>query len=95
MSDVTKSIDMFPEVDFRYIIGPSESLSESFIPLDFSPENIERQIAIGYKDAEAAVKLGPHGYRDTMVDYSDRKYFKREKGVKLGEMLQKKLEQTN
>ena len=48
----------FPEVNFRYAIGPSQTLPNSLVPLDFDPENINFMINLGIKDAINAIKKG-------------------------------------
>jgi hypothetical protein len=54
---------MYPDVNFRYIVGPSESLSVKFlVPLDFSREHLEHSIRIGEKDGRTAVENGPEIY---------------------------------
>ena len=54
---VDSAID-FPDVNFRYVIGPSQTLPNSMVPMDFDPENINFMINLGVKDAIAAIKKG-------------------------------------
>ena len=48
----------FPEINFRYAIGPSQTLPNSLVPLDFDPANINFMINLGIKDAITAIKKG-------------------------------------
>lgn len=58
-NDVDRTIAHYPDVNFRYIVAPSESLSVKFlVPLDFSREHLEKSIRIGEKDAKNAVEHG-------------------------------------
>mmetsp|Transcript_25061 Transcript_25061/g.27792 ORF Transcript_25061/g.27792 Transcript_25061/m.27792 type:complete len:358 (-) Transcript_25061:39-1112(-) len=72
MNDYNSSMALFPDVDFRYLIVPSESLSDSFLPLDFDQKTVDRCFEVGQKDAENAVKLGPGGYAKIAFDYVER-----------------------
>lgn len=72
LSDYNSSIAMFPNVTFRYLIAPSESVTSGLIPLEYSDEQIERCFRVGKKDAENAVKLGPGGYAKTIMDYYNK-----------------------
>jgi predicted patatin/cPLA2 family phospholipase len=67
-NDVDRTLTMYPDVNFRYIIGPSETLSVNFlIPLDFSRAHLDKSIAIGKKDAKAAVENGPQVYKQALL----------------------------
>jgi len=48
----------YPDVKFRYLIKPSETLASSATPLDFGPKGISEMIALGIKDGKAAVAAG-------------------------------------
>lgn len=66
-NDIDRTIVMYPGVNFRYVVGPSEPLTVNYlIPLDFSREHLEKCIAIGEKDARNAVEHGPQAYREAM-----------------------------
>jgi predicted acylesterase/phospholipase RssA len=69
MQDVEREKILFPHVNFRYTIGPSEKLTINPVPLDFSREHLERCIAIGEKDALNAIALGEGGYRTAMLEH--------------------------
>jgi hypothetical protein len=73
MGDLENERIFFPNVDFRYTIGPSEALSPGPVPLDMSRENLDRNIAIGQKDGRNAVKLGPGKYRDLLLNHYNQK----------------------
>ena len=62
-----QAISFFPEVNFRYTIAPSKSLS--LIPLNFSHKHIMEEIEIGKQDAKMAVELGDSGYADALQKY--------------------------
>lgn len=67
-NDIDRTLTMYPDVNFRYIVGPSESLSVKFlIPLDFSREHLEKSIRIGEKDARAAIENGPQIYKEALL----------------------------
>jgi len=51
----------YPDVNFRHVIQPSESLPGSFNPLGFDSENMASDIAIGQKDGAAAMANGMYG----------------------------------
>lgn len=68
-AEVERTKIFFPDVELRYVIGPSESLSSPLIPLDFSREHLDTCIAIGEKDAVNAVNLGPGGYEKILMDH--------------------------
>lgn len=51
VSDVEKTMLAYPNVKFRYVIGPSENLPSGFIPLSFAPKEIKNMFEIGKKDA--------------------------------------------
>jgi predicted acylesterase/phospholipase RssA len=71
MQNVEREMILFPHVDFRYTIGPSESLMMSFnpVPLDFSREHLEHCIKVGTKDALNAIALGPGGYKNLLLEF--------------------------
>lgn len=67
-NDIDRTLELFPDVNFRYIVGPSEPLSVNFlIPLDFSREHLDKSIRIGEKDGKAAVEAGPHVYKQALL----------------------------
>lgn len=53
----------FPEVDFRYTLIPSREMPGGEIPLDFTKDNIEAEIALGEIDAKTVVSKGKNGLK--------------------------------
>lgn len=41
MQDIERNLEMFKNVEFRYVLAPSETLSVSPIPLDFSKKHLD------------------------------------------------------
>jgi len=67
-NDIDRTLHMYPNINFRYIIGPSESLSVKFlVPLDFSREHLDHCISIGEKDAREAFAHGPQTYKAALL----------------------------
>jgi len=89
MGDYNSSLVLFPDVNFRYLVVPSESLSDSFLPLDFDQKTVDKCFEIGKKDAENAIKLGHGGYAEVALDYVQRLI--NEEDVWLSEMIDEKL----
>ncbi len=58
MSDVDQVVDIFKNVNFRYIIGPTKKLPSGLIPLTFSKSEIETMINMGIDDAKKVVEMG-------------------------------------
>jgi hypothetical protein len=73
MSDYRSSQQMFPDVDYRYLIHPSESLPGGFLPLDFGRSAVDGCFEVGRKDAENAVKLGHGVYGEMLLEFADRR----------------------
>lgn len=72
LNDYNSSIAMFPEVTFRYLVSPSESISSGTIPLNYNQEQINRCMRVGQKDAENAVKLGPGVSAKLYLEYHEK-----------------------
>jgi len=49
---------LFPQVNFRYIVKPSKAISLPDLPLNFKHKEIERMIKLGRQDAKTVVGLG-------------------------------------
>lgn len=75
--DIDRTKIMYPDVNFRYTISPSEKLSVQPIPLDFSREHLERCIAIGEKDAREAIEAGEGVYGKAILEH----FYQIEKGI--------------
>ena len=73
LDEIEKIKLLHPKVTFRYSISPSETLSSSPIPLDFSKAHLNVCFRVGEKDAEAAVALGPGGYLKAKQELRARK----------------------
>jgi predicted patatin/cPLA2 family phospholipase len=58
MKDVDNVIDLFKGVNFRYIVSPTTALPSGYIPLNFSPAQIQQMIQLGVDDAKNAVQIG-------------------------------------
>ncbi len=69
MADVERSKIFYPDVKFRYMVAPSEEISDQFIPLDFSPAHKQKCIDVGVKDGLNAIKLGEGVYGDILMDF--------------------------
>lgn len=90
LNKIERGIENFPNVNWRYVIGPSEKLSTSAnpIPLDFSQKHVDRCFEVGRKDAENAVKLGNLGNFRVFQEFRD-KILKGEK-VNFSELLEQR-----
>lgn len=60
--------EFYPEVNFRYFIAPSETLS--LVPMNFKRDHLERIIKVGEQDALRAIELGEHTYGDLLSQHS-------------------------
>jgi predicted patatin/cPLA2 family phospholipase len=89
MKILNNTVIAHPKVNFRYVLGPSVKLTISPIPLDFSKKHMEFCFEVGKKDATNAVKLGPKGYMNLMIEYSNK--LKKGEIVSLDEMIQTRL----
>jgi predicted patatin/cPLA2 family phospholipase len=89
MSDYNTSLALFPEVNFRYLIVPSENIDSGLIPLNFNQKQVDQCFRVGKKDAENAVKLGHFGYAAVSLDYTERLMLGED--VWLNDMLEEKL----
>ena len=93
MTHYNNSVAIHPNVTFRYIIGPSESIEYNMLSiLDFSQKEVDLCYKVGKKDAENAVKLGPGGYMKVMQQYA----WKLQNGVRvrLVDMIEEALKST-
>lgn len=57
-NDLLEIFDSFPNVDFRYIIFPSEEIGKKLGSLSFKPDEIEREILLGIRDGEESARMG-------------------------------------
>lgn len=88
LDEIQKSKFLYPDVTFRYSIAPSEVLSSSPIPLDFSKDHLDKCFAVGRKDAQSAVNLGEGGYLEALFELRDRR--RNSEQVSLNEILERK-----
>jgi len=93
MDEIEKSRILYPKVNWRYVVAPSEELSESIIPLDFSKDHLDKCFAVGKKDAINAVKLGEGGNYEVIKEYAKRS--RRGENVNLADMIEDKIIQRN
>jgi predicted patatin/cPLA2 family phospholipase len=74
MRDLEDTLEMFPKVNYRYIIEPTEKLPSGEIPLTFSPEQIEKMIKIGINDAINVIKKGEgKNLKEMLVRYKQER----------------------
>lgn len=94
MNKVERAMSLFPQVNFRYIVSPSESLSASSnpIPLDFSKNHLNKCFDVGKKDARNAVKLGSKKYFEVVKQYRDR--LLNGEGADLANMIEERVAQV-
>lgn len=72
MGDYNSSLELYPDVNFRYFIVPSENINSGLLPLNFNQAQIDQCFRVGKKDAENAVKLGHFGYAKIALEYTER-----------------------
>ena len=75
--DIDRTKIMYPNVNFRYTISPSENLSISPVPLDFSREHLEWCIKVGEKDAREAIEAGETVYGQAILE----QFYQIERGI--------------
>jgi len=85
MDDYNSSIVQHPDVSFRYIIAPSEPLSDGGSSLSFDEKTIDRWFEIGHKDAKNAVELGSGNNGKILLEYTQK--FKEGQDVWLDQMI--------
>lgn len=90
MQDIQRALMLYPDVTFRYVLGPSEALSNSPIPLDFSKDHLDKCFEIGKNDARRAIEMGAGGYMDVMLEYFNRS--QAGENVKFHDIMNTKLE---
>lgn len=56
---ISQGLAHFPEVEFRHIMFPEKRVDKGFIPLDFSPDNIERMIQLGIEKGRNVTNYDP------------------------------------
>jgi predicted acylesterase/phospholipase RssA len=66
MRDIEDVKIFFPKVKYRYLVMPSKSLPTGYVPLTFSPKQIDEMLNIGYSDAKNSIYYGK-GYEFKMA----------------------------
>lgn len=56
MYGVIRAKNGHPHVQFRHVIGPLREMPSKIIPVDYSAKEVQKQIEVGYKDAELFIK---------------------------------------
>ena len=69
MNWITQALANYPKVNFRYLVFPQESISDSWMPIDFSKKHIARLIDIGIKEAKDVVNQGEGAMFEHMKNY--------------------------
>lgn len=52
------AMNAYPQVNYRYIIVPSQGMPGGLVPLDFDPKNLEQEMTLGTSDAHNVVQNG-------------------------------------
>jgi len=52
----------YKDVDFRYVITPTESMPSSLYPLNLNQDSVQKIMDMGYKDAINTVKSSSNGF---------------------------------
>eukprot|EP00344_Euplotes_crassus_P007972 CAMPEP_0196994324 /NCGR_PEP_ID=MMETSP1380-20130617/631_1 /TAXON_ID=5936 /ORGANISM="Euplotes crassus, Strain CT5" /LENGTH=370 /DNA_ID=CAMNT_0042409663 /DNA_START=14 /DNA_END=1126 /DNA_ORIENTATION=- len=90
MKIVNNTLIAHPKVNFRYILAPSVTLTISPIPLDLSQKHLEFCYGVAKKDATAAVRLGPGGYMNMLLEHTEK--LQNGEDSRLDQMLETKLQ---
>lgn len=71
MNDVFPIVEQNPDVNYRYIISPTESLPGNAIPIFVDPKDLNETYNIGYRDGLKAIKNDPvfQEFNRQMKDY--------------------------
>ena len=72
MSDLNEIIRAYPDVNWRYVVFPTEPLPTFYIPLGFNPESIREMIEFGYKDGHKVLEKYPKGNCDIVAEIVDK-----------------------
>lgn len=73
MTDIYPIVEQNPNVNFRYIISPTEPLPGSSMPIWVNPADLNATYQIGYNDAISAMKNDTvyKEFHDQMQDYKN------------------------
>jgi hypothetical protein len=67
-SDYVFSRDDYPDVNYRYVVAPSQPLASELIPLDMNHEKIMQNLDLGVKDGLAAINAGEGVMADRLLE---------------------------
>ena len=56
MFGILRAKNGHPDVQFRYVVGPLREMPTKIVPIDYSPEEVKKQIEIGERDAKIFVE---------------------------------------
>lgn len=74
LDDIIHAINDFPDVSFRYIVFPLESIPSFTVPIFFDKDSIEEMIKLGEKDAKSVIdSKDPIGLNELMQRRNRRK----------------------
>lgn len=74
MNDVLPIVEQNPEINYRYIISPTEPLPGSAIPIWVNPQDLNKTYEIGYNDGIKAMN-NDTVYKEFQDQIKDYKYF--------------------
>jgi hypothetical protein len=79
----------YPQVDFRHIISPSANLTASHLPLNYTLDEVNADVALGVKDGSAAaLEQTREDVQDILHFFSlKKKLDPRVKGIKYEDFL--------
>ena len=55
MDDIIQVVESYPDVNYRYLISPTQELKANFIPIFMNKADSQDNIEIGYKDGLEAL----------------------------------------
>lgn len=70
MDLLIRAREAYKTINWRYVLTPTEKLSNGKVPLFFEPEEMEKNIQIGMRDARTAIAMGEGKSAQYLVDYS-------------------------
>jgi predicted acylesterase/phospholipase RssA len=74
LDDIIHALNDFPNVDFRYIVFPLESIPSFTVPIFFDKDSIEQMISLGEQDAKKVIESKtPIGINDLIQRRYKRK----------------------
>lgn len=73
MELLVRGMQDYYEVDFRYVVAPTEELESSIVPMLFKHDDILKMIALGKKDAKQAMSFGHKASFEYFTEYANQK----------------------